>query len=100
MSDGSNTAGGARHGTATPDAATPDATPPNAATPKPGARTREAQAVTDRGGEAETYEPSPEFVRQRRKRNVAIALSLVAFVVLIFVVTLVRLGANVMDRPI
>lgn len=38
--------------------------------------------------------------RARRGRNVAIALGLVVFIVLIFVVTLVRLGANVLDRPI
>jgi hypothetical protein len=38
--------------------------------------------------------------RTRRARNIVLALGLVAFVVLVFVVTLVRLGANVLDRPI
>lgn len=36
-----------------------------------------------------------EFERQRRKRNIALALVLSALVVLFFVVTLVKLGANV-----
>ena len=38
--------------------------------------------------------------RARRGRNVAIALGLVAFVVLVFVITIVRLGGNVVDRPL
>ncbi|MDP3176183.1 MAG: hypothetical protein Q8M88_17295 [Phenylobacterium sp.] len=43
----------------------------------------------------------PEIERRaRRGRNVALALGLVLFVILIFVVTIVRLGANVLDRPI
>ena len=35
------------------------------------------------------------FARARRGRNIAMALGLVAFVVIVFVVTLVRLGGNV-----
>ncbi|HEY3697582.1 hypothetical protein [Phenylobacterium sp.] len=35
--------------------------------------------------------------RARRGRNIALALGLAAFVVLVFVVTLVRLGAHVLD---
>ncbi len=38
-------------------------------------------------------------LRARRNRSIAIALALSAFVVLIFVVTLVRLGGNVLTRP-
>ena len=38
---------------------------------------------------------TPEAAKARRSRNVAIALGLVAFVVLVFVVTLIKLGANV-----
>ena len=38
--------------------------------------------------------------KARRGRNIALALGLVLFVILIFVVTLVKLGANVLDRPI
>jgi hypothetical protein len=33
--------------------------------------------------------------RARGRRNIAMALALVAFVVLVFVVTIVKLGANV-----
>jgi hypothetical protein len=37
--------------------------------------------------------------KARRGRNIALALGLVLFIVLIFVVTIVRLGASVSDRP-
>jgi len=37
--------------------------------------------------------------KARRGRNIALAIGLLLFVVLIFVVTIVRLGANVIDRP-
>lgn len=39
------------------------------------------------------------FRRARRGRNIALAVGLVVFVVLIFIVTLVHLGANVANRP-
>ena len=38
-------------------------------------------------------------LRARRSRSIAIALALGAFVVVIFVVTMVKLGANVLTRP-
>lgn len=38
-------------------------------------------------------------LRARRARSIAIALALGAFVVLIFLVTLVRLGSSVQTRP-
>lgn len=38
--------------------------------------------------------------RARNRRSLVIALGLVAFVVLVFVVTIVRLGGNVADRPL
>lgn len=38
--------------------------------------------------------------RARRGRNIAIAMGLAAFVVLVFIVTLVRLGAHVFDPRI
>ena len=41
-----------------------------------------------------------EHARARRGRNIALALGLLLFVVLIFLVTVVRLGANVLDRPL
>ncbi len=40
------------------------------------------------------------FVRARRGRNIALAIGLVAFVILVFVITIVRLGGNVLDRPL
>jgi hypothetical protein len=40
---------------------------------------------------------SPEAARARRGRNVALAIGLVLFVVIVFVVTIVKLGANVLD---
>jgi hypothetical protein len=38
-------------------------------------------------------------LRARRARSIAIALALGAFVVVIFIVTLVKLGSNVLTRP-
>jgi hypothetical protein len=38
-------------------------------------------------------------LRARRNRSIAIALALGAFVVVIFLVTVVRLGGNVLTRP-
>lgn len=40
------------------------------------------------------------FAKARRGRNIVLALGLVAFVVIVFVVTVVRLGASVIDRPL
>ena len=37
--------------------------------------------------------------RARKGRNIALGLGLVAFVILMFVVTVVRLCANVANRP-
>ena len=38
--------------------------------------------------------------RQRRARSIAIALALGAFVVLIYLVTVVKLGPGVLNRPL
>jgi hypothetical protein len=38
-------------------------------------------------------------LRARRGRSIAIALALGAFVVVIFLVTMVKLGGNVLTRP-
>lgn len=43
---------------------------------------------------------TPEAAKARRRRNLALAAALVAFAVLVFVVTIVRLGANVLDRSL
>lgn len=38
--------------------------------------------------------------RRRRARSIAIAISLVVLVVLFYVVTIVRLGPGILDRPL
>ncbi len=40
-----------------------------------------------------------EMLRRRRIRSIAIALVLAGLVVLFYVATIVRLGGNVMNRP-
>ena len=42
---------------------------------------------------------TPQQVKARRSRNIAIALTLGALVVLFFAMTIVRMGGSVMDRP-
>jgi hypothetical protein len=46
------------------------------------------------------FTPTPEFEKQRKSRNLAIGISLAAFVLLVFVVTIVRLGPGILDRPL
>ena len=41
-----------------------------------------------------------EQAKARNMRNIVLGLSLVCFVILIFVVTLVKLGGNVANRPL
>jgi hypothetical protein len=38
-------------------------------------------------------------LQARRRRNVALGLALIGFVVLVFIVTIVRLGANAGPHP-
>ena len=40
-----------------------------------------------------------EWQRRRKMRSIAIGLALAALVVLFYVATLVRLGGNVLNRP-
>jgi hypothetical protein len=47
-----------------------------------------------------TDEGSEENRRRQRMRSIAIAWALFAFAVLVFLVTIVRLGANVANRPL
>ena len=42
----------------------------------------------------------PDPMKAKRGRNIALALGLVGFAVLVFLVTVVRLGANIIDRPL
>ena len=48
---------------------------------------------------AEGIRLTEQQLRARRHRSIAIALALGAFVIVIFVVTLVKLGGNVLTRP-
>jgi hypothetical protein len=43
---------------------------------------------------------TPEEQNRRRKRSLAIALALSALVILFYVVTIVKLGPQVMQRPL
>ncbi len=56
-----------------------------------------AKAMTAREGQAtgETVRLTPEEEAARKKRNIAIAWGLVAFMVLVFVITVMRLSQNV-----
>jgi len=38
------------------------------------------------------------FEKARRGRNIALALGLVAFIVIVFVVTVIRMGGSVVER--
>lgn len=48
----------------------------------------------------ETVKPTEAQQKARRSRNIAIALALAAFVVLVYVVSIVKLGSAVLDRPL
>jgi len=41
---------------------------------------------------------TPEEKKRRNQRNLAIALSLAGFIILVFAVTVLRLGASVAER--
>ena len=43
---------------------------------------------------------TPEQLRRRKARSVAIAISLAVLVGLFYVVTIAKLGANVLNRPL
>lgn len=48
----------------------------------------------------ETVKPTEAQLKARRSRNLAIAVALVVFVVLVYAVTIVKLGPSVLDRPL
>lgn len=61
--------------------------------------------VVQQNQEQEDQAPSPgneasSFDARRRRRALVMAWALGAMVVLFFVVTIVKLGGNVMDRPL
>ena len=41
----------------------------------------------------------PDEQKQRKQRNLAIALGLGAFILIVFLVTILRIGGAVADRP-
>ncbi|ACL55307.1 hypothetical protein [Methylobacterium nodulans] len=43
---------------------------------------------------------TPEEVRRRRKRSIAIALTLTALVAIFYVLTIAKLGPQVLNRPL
>jgi hypothetical protein len=47
-----------------------------------------------------TNDEQKEWERRRRMRSIAIALALAALVIVFYVATLVRLGGNVLNRPL
>jgi hypothetical protein len=53
-------------------------------------------ATQEKGGVILTAEEK----RRQRNRSIAIALALVAVVILFYLVTILRLGGNVFNRPI
>ncbi len=46
------------------------------------------------------YTLSPSQLRNRRLRNVALALAIAVLVVLFYVMTIAKMGAGFIDRPI
>lgn len=54
-----------------------------------------ADMVSSQAGRALT----PEEEKKRKQRNLSIALGLVAFIVLVFLVTIFRIGGDIASRP-
>lgn len=54
-----------------------------------------AGAAPPRSGHVMT----PEEEKKRKQRNAAIALGLAAFIVLVFLVTIFRIGGDIVARP-
>jgi hypothetical protein len=48
----------------------------------------------------ETVQLTPEQLRARKRRNVMLALSVAAFMVLVFLITVSRVGGAIMDRAL
>ncbi len=46
------------------------------------------------------YQLTPEEKKRRRTRSIAIALVLAGLVILFYIVTIVHMGGNVMNRPL
>lgn len=48
----------------------------------------------------ETVKLTPEQEKARKRRNLVIALSIAGFMALVFIITLTRLQAGVLERPL
>jgi len=48
----------------------------------------------------ETVQLTPDQLRARKRRNMMLALSIGAFMLLVFLITVARLGASVMERTL
>jgi hypothetical protein len=73
---------------------------PNPAYPHPGAGPSISPlSPTPAAAEPTGIRLTPEQLRARRARSIAIALALGAFVVVIFAVTIVRLGSGAVTGP-
>ena len=46
------------------------------------------------------YRLTPEEEKKRKQRNAAIALGLLTFIVLVFLVTIFRIGGDIAARPL
>ena len=51
------------------------------------------------GARADPYREGQAAAKARRARNLAIALALIAFVFIVFAVTILRLSTNVLPKP-
>lgn len=56
--------------------------------------------MTDDNNIDDGIELTPRQKKMRRARNIAIATALAAFIVIIYSVTVAKLGVNVLKRPI
>jgi ferric-dicitrate binding protein FerR (iron transport regulator) len=57
------------------------------------------RAQSTNASEAARITPSPEQIRARRARSIAVALALGSFVLLIYAVTIVKVGSRVLSEP-
>ncbi len=56
--------------------------------------------MSENSDKLETVELTDKQKKARRARNIAIALALTAFVVVVYVGTWAKLGANILNRPL
>ncbi len=54
----------------------------------------DGQALNDQGAAS----PNNDSERQRKRRNIAIALGVAGFVLLVYLVTILRIGASITER--